>query len=88
MIEIKPQDWHNVRMIDSIPDHFTKIRLSTSIDRVELLRWIDKNTTGRFAIVAIVERLSGIVGSFGLHEEMCIGFENYNDATIYTLSFK
>ena len=87
-MNIKPQDWHNTRYVDYIPEHFTTFKLSSTIQRINLLKWIEQNTTGRYAIGSKIEKIKGAVGSSLIREEQNIGFEEPSDATMFTLFYK
>jgi len=80
---IKAEDWYNLRYMDYIPEHFIKFKLNNTIKRFELITWIEKNTTGRFAISKDIESKN----SFILVEDNIIGFENSEDAMIFTLRY-
>ena len=87
-MDIKPQDWYNTRYIDYIPKHFTKFKLSSTVKRLNLLSWIEFNTTGRFSIGKKITKIPGEVSSLYLKEEEYIAFENPADATMFNLFYK
>jgi len=86
---INPLDWHNLRYVDYIPDHFTKLKLSTNYDRLQLLSWLAQNTTGRFAINSDISDRGDRPTFGGLSTiELSIAFEKTSDATVYGLFYK
>ena len=87
-MNIKPQDWHNTRLLEYIPKHFTKFKLGSTVSRLKLLTWIEFNTSGRYAIAGEVTRKEGAVGSAMVLKEEFIAFEEPADATMYSLFYK
>jgi len=87
-MNIKPQDWHNIRRLECIPKHFTKFKLSTTVNRLKLLKWIEFNTAGRYAVTGEVTRKNGAVGSAMVLKEEFIAFEEPADATMFSLFYK
>jgi hypothetical protein len=89
MTIIKPQDWHNVRQLTFIPNHFIKFKLPDNIDRLGLLSWIEENTTGRYAVeVAPIEDIATISWSLSNDKEQYIAFEESSDVTKFSLFYK
>ena len=88
MIEVKPADWFNTRYVDFIPEHFTKFKLSRTIDMTTLLKWITENTNGRYSIGTQTKRHKQSFGSAFVAEEKSIGFEDPADATMFSLFYK
>ena len=87
--EISLLDWHGTRILDYIPEHFVRVKFRHDNERLQVIEWLEKNTTGRFGIEVIVE--NDKENSFGMllvKENYQIGFENPADATMYTMFFK
>ena len=85
--KINPMDWHNTKLLGFIPEHFVRVKFRHNDKRGEVLTWVKQNTTGRFAIEAVVNTDSG-VHSWLTNEEFQIGFENPADATMYTMFYR
>lgn len=78
-------DWHQVRLLKYMPDHFIKMDLKQEIEIVTLLNWLVANTNGRVAIVTnseVHER-----HAFVIEKRRSIGFENPAEATLFSLFF-
>ena len=82
---INPMDWHDTKLLDFIPAHFVKVKFRHNGERGKVLSWIEANTTGRFAIEAVIEQENR---SWIANEDFQIGFENPADATMYTMFFR
>jgi hypothetical protein len=82
-ININPMDWYCQKLLPVIPEHFIKCNLTSDIDRRELLQWIKFNTSGRVGISGNISAKS----SWLIDKKYYIGFENPEDATIYTMRF-
>jgi hypothetical protein len=85
--EFNPMDWHNTKVLDFIPDHFVRVKFRHNHSRAEVLSWLEKNTTGRYAIEAVTDH-SERTGFGVLREDFQIGFENPAEATMYTMFFR
>jgi len=83
---INPMDWHNTKMLSFIPEHFVRVKFRHHHDRAQVLSWIEQNTTGRFAIEAIIDTEK--VNTWIVNEEYQIGFESPAEATMYTMFFR
>lgn len=84
--QINPMDWHNTKILSFIPEHFVRVKFRHDDKRGEVLKWIEQNTTGRFAIEVVVD--SETTDRWLVNEEYQIGFENPADATMYTMFFR
>jgi len=83
--QINPMDWFNTKFIVYIPEHFVRVRFRHQSDRAEVLDWLEKNTSGRYAIEETVSEGFPI---FTQDKDIQIGFENPADATMYTMFFR
>jgi len=53
MEAINPMDYNNTRYADFIANHFTKVKFikkGKPNEKLNLLQWLESNTTGRFSI--------------------------------------
>jgi hypothetical protein len=80
--ETKPIDWHRLRFLKVMPDHFIKMELKSEIDFPDLLQWLIKNTDGRIALVDQQDN-----GTRFIIQNRFIGFENPAEATLFSLFF-
>ena len=83
-MEINPLAWYGTQLITEVPDHFIKFKFKLNIDIVELIHWIGTNCHGRVGIGKIITRYSD--PSIKM-EEKYIGFENEEDAILYSLKY-
>lgn len=80
-------DWHCERFLGYIPVHFTVVTLDDNGDREALLNWLDEHTTGRIGIEKdrnLEDKSTFVV----VHDNLKIGFENPEEATMYSLFYK
>lgn len=85
MKDINPMDWHNTRYVNSMPAHFVQVKIKDN-NKVALLNWITKNTSGRYSMVANTQESKD--SNYFVQEEKFIGFEDPADATMYSLFYK
>lgn len=86
LAEIAPEDWHNIRYLPYIPDHFIQCKMPADEDVGSILPWLLDNTSGRYAIAAPTEQLDGH-RNFWVQRELLVGFEDPKEATLFTLVY-
>lgn len=87
-IDIDPSvvaSWHNTKMLDFIPPHFTTVEFRHINERRRTLNWLFANANGRFAIAEVHKQ---IAHTEIITETVMIGFEDSADATAYVLFYK
>lgn len=83
---VNPMDWFETRFLTRIPDHFVRCKVTESIERVELLEWLAKYTHGRFAIATDMDDKEA--NPFIISQANVLAFEDPQEATLYTLTFR
>jgi hypothetical protein len=80
-------EWHQVRFLSYIPEHFTVVNLEGADDRNALMEWISENTTGRVGIEkdkSLKNRSTLVI----VNDNLKIGFEDPEEATMYAMFFR
>ena len=86
--DINLLDWHQVRFLKYIPKHFTVVTLEDNGDRIKLLKWLDENTFGRIGIEHEYDEHKKVSNNFiVVDDDLKIGFENPEEATMYAMFF-
>lgn len=86
--DISLLEWHCQKILPYIPDHFTSVPLEEiNNDRMHLFRWLLEHTEGRIGIERVhdLEAKSSFVVT---NDQTRIGFEDPEEATMYSLFFK
>jgi len=86
--DISLLDWHKTRILDFIPEHFVRVKFRHDNERLQVIEWLEKNTTGRFGIEIVFEKDKEQSFGMVINENYRIGFENPADATMYTMFFQ
>lgn len=79
--EVNPLSVLGCRKLSFIPEHFVRIKIAITVNKISLEKWIEYNLDGRYAIIS----------SFHLDENKKmeiiteIGFEDPKELTMLTL---
>lgn len=82
MIELNPLEVLDIRKVDRIPLHFSRIRLSHLSEITSMERWIHSKCRGRYSISSMPEKDdNGKIKNFTF-----IGFEDEKEITYFMLA--
>lgn len=85
MIELNPLDILNIRRMNRIPKHFSKIKISDTSyvsDLGELESWIENRCKNRYSI----SKVANIDSSGKIKDSIYVGFEEEKELTYFMLA--